>query len=134
MEIHISIIGILMILLSVIHVGFPQYFKWKVELNHLSLINRQMFLIHTLFLAVILLLMGLLCVICSHDIINTKLGNYLALGFAIFWGLRLIMQFFGYSSTLWRGKKFETGIHVLFSILWIYFTFTFSYIYWLGYY
>ena len=39
------------------------------------------------------------------------------IGLAIFWTVRLGVQFFGYSSVLWRGKTFETIVHILFSIL-----------------
>jgi hypothetical protein len=46
----------------------------------------------------------------------------IALGLALFWMIRLLLQFFGYSPEHWRGKKFETLIHVLFSMLWLYLT------------
>lgn len=66
--------------------------------------------------------MGLLCITSSHELVTTVLGNRISLGLAIFWGIRLGVQFFGYSVDLWKGKTFETTIHVIFSILWGYFT------------
>jgi hypothetical protein len=30
------------------------------------------------------------------------------------------VQLFGYSATLWKGKLFETVMHVLFTLLWAY--------------
>jgi hypothetical protein len=51
---------------------------------------------------------------------TTALGKRISLGLGIFWATRLFIQFFGYSSSLWRGKTLETTIHVLFSVLWIY--------------
>ena len=41
-------------------------------------------------------------------------------GMAIFWFLRLLVQFFGYSSELWRGKRRETIIHRVFAMVWLY--------------
>lgn len=120
MEIHYKIIGILLILLAGLHLIFPGYFKWKEELGGLSLVNRQMMVIHTFFIALMLLLMGLLCLTASADLIHTKLGKTIALGFGIFWAIRLYIQFFGYSSALWKGKKFETAVHIFFSFLWVY--------------
>ncbi|RED48817.1 hypothetical protein DFQ02_103147 [Seonamhaeicola aphaedonensis] len=129
MQIHLKIIGSLLIVLSLIHIIFPKYFKWKEELNSLSLMNRQMTYIHTLFIAVTVLLMGVLCLTSTDDLIKTELGNKIALGLGVFWTLRLFIQFFGYSSKLWKGKVFETVVHVLFSILWVYISFVFLWIY-----
>ena len=122
MELQLKIIGGLLIGLALLHIPFPRRFQWKSELSSLSLLNREMMYVHTLFIALTILLMGALCLFCAGDLINTTLGNRVCLGLAIFWGTRLAVQFFGYSSELWRGKKFETVVHVIFSIFWIYFT------------
>ena len=86
----------------------------------MSLINRQMFYIHSYFIALTLLLMGILCLTSAADLLNTNLGKRICLGLGIFWLIRLVIQFVGYSSKLWRGKRFETGMHILFSLFWIY--------------
>ena len=122
MEIHFKIIGILLIALALVHMVFPRYFNWDKELKSLSLINRQMMTIHTLFIALIVLLMGLLCLTSSNELIETNLGKKISLGLGLFWTVRLIIQFFGYSSKLWKGKKFETFIHIIFSLVWTYLT------------
>ncbi len=122
MHLHLKTIGILMIALALIHVVFPKYFNWDKELKSLSLVNRQMMTIHTFFIALIVFLMGLLCVTSSNELIETTLGRKLLLGLGIFWTIRLVIQFFGYSSELWKGKTFETVIHILFSLLWVYFS------------
>ena len=116
-------------LLALIHVGFPRYFKWKEELSKLSLINKQMMEVHTFFLALTVFLMGLLCVLSTQDLIHTDLGKTISLGFSIFWLIRLYFQFFVYSSELWKGNKLETSIHILFSFFWAYLSLIFGYIY-----
>lgn len=120
MEIHFKIIGGLLLFLSVIHVYFPAYFNWRTELASISLINRQMMTVHTFFIALIVFFMGLLCLLFSTDLMQTRLGKMISLGLGIFWAIRLFFQFFVYSSELWKGKKFETRMHILFSILWLY--------------
>ncbi|WP_309640839.1 hypothetical protein [Flavobacterium sp.] len=120
MDIHLKIIGVLLILLALIHSIFPKYFNWNEELQPLSLINRQMMTVHTFFIALTVLLMGILCLTCSNELIETNFGKKIALGLGIFWTTRLLIQFFGYSSDLWKGKKLETIIHIIFSILWLY--------------
>ena len=125
MELHLKITGIGLIVLALIHVIFPKYFNWKQDLSSVSLINRQVMYVHTFFIALVVLLMGLLCLTSSQEIVATPLGKKIALGLGIFWLCRLFIQFFGYSSELWRGKTFETIIHILFSLLWIYLSFVF---------
>lgn len=125
MEIHYKIIGVILIVLSLIHIIFPKYFNWEKELSTLSLINRQMAYVHTFFIAFVILLMGLLCLTSSQEITQTDFGKKIALALGCFWALRLFVQFFGYSSELWKGKKFETSVHVFFSLLWAYLSFIF---------
>jgi hypothetical protein len=129
MEIQLKIIGALLILLALIHFIFPKYFHWDKELSSLSLVNRQMMQIHTLFIALTLLLMGILCINSSNELITTNLGKRVSLGFGIFWGIRFFIQFIGYSKKLWIGKTFETLVHIFFSLLWAYLTWTFFKIY-----
>lgn len=119
---HLEIIGFLLILLALLHVIFPRYFKWRVELSSISHINRQMMYIHTFFIALGVFLMGLLCLTASNELTTTAFGRRISFGLGIFWFTRLLIQFFGYSSLLWRGKKFETTVHVLFIVLWTYFS------------
>ena len=122
MDLHLKIIGVLLILLALLHFSFPGYFKWKQELIGLSLINRQLMYIHSLFIALIIFLIGFLCLTSSNELLNTNLGKKVLLGLGLFWAARLWVQFFGYSPKIWKGKLFETSIHILFSGLWTYFS------------
>jgi hypothetical protein len=125
MYIQLIITGVLLIALALVHFIFPSYFNWKKELPLISLVNRQLMTIHTFFIALTVLLMGLLCLVATDDLINTRLGKVITTGLAIFWTIRLIIQFFGYSPKLWKGKTFETIVHVFFVFLWIYLSFIF---------
>src|SRR4051812_4759960 len=125
MEIHFRLIGYLFIVLALSHIVFPRYFNWKQELNKLSLVNRQIMLVHSFFIALMVFLIGLLCLTSAHELITTPLGKRISLGLGIFWGARLLIQFIGYSSKLWKGKLFETGVHVVFAILWTYISMVF---------
>ena len=120
MEIHFKIIGVLLMLLGLIHVIFPKYFDWKNQLKSLSLMNRQMMLVHTFFIALTVFMMGLLCFTSHEELMNTALGKSISLGLAFFWSIRLVLQLFGYSPELWKGKTFETIVHILSTIFWIY--------------
>jgi len=130
METQLKLIGGLLVVLALLHAGFPRYFNWAGELQPLSLINRQMVYVHTLFIALMVLLMGLLCIGCAAELIGTPLGRKVALGLGLFWLTRLLVQFFGYSPTLWRGKRFETIMHLSFSLFWVYLSTVFFWVYW----
>lgn len=132
METHLKIIGALLVMLAAIHVIFPRYFNWEKETRSLSLINRQMMYVHTFFIAFVVALMGLLCLTASEDLTTTELGKKVTLGLGLFWTVRLCIQFFGYSPKLWRGKTFETTVHIVFSMLWAYFSGVFLWVYWCG--
>lgn len=120
MELHLKIIGTALILLSLVHTVFPRYLQWDKELAQLSLINRQIMKVHTFFIALGVLLMGVLCVTSASELIETNLGRNISLGLGFFWSCRLAIQLFGYSSKLWRGKTFETVVHIFFTGFWIY--------------
>ena len=128
MALYLNLIGAAMIVLALIHAIFPKYFEWKKDLASLTLINHEMMKIHTFFIALVLLLMGMLCVTCAVELTNTPLGRRVSLGIGIFWGARFFVQLFGYSAELWRGKRFETVVHILFLITWSYFTTVFLWV------
>jgi len=125
MELHLKIIGCFLISLALLHFFFPRYFNWKQELTSLSIINRQMMYVHSFFIALVIFLMGLLCITSSNDLLHTSLGKRVSLGLGIFWAMRLIIQLFVYSPKNWKGKTFETIIHSLFVVLWTYLSIVF---------
>ena len=125
MEIHLKIVGSFLIALSLMHIIIPKYFKWEQELTSLSVITKQILYVHTFFIAFIVFLMGLLCLNYSHELVYDSFGRIISLGLFGFWFTRLIFQFFVYSPKVWRGKKFETVMHVIFSVGWLYFTMVF---------
>lgn len=120
MAVHLKITGVVLIALAFIHLFFPRYFNWSETLKPLNLFNRQMMLVHVFFIALTVFMMGLLCTMHTEDLVTTAMGKTISLGLGVFWTIRLLIQFFGYASALWRGKLFETTVHVVFSLLWMY--------------
>lgn len=122
MEIHFKIAGVLLMILALLHFYFPKYFSWKQELGKISLINRQIMYVHSFFIAFAVFLIGLLAFTSAGELMQTALGRRISLGIGIFWGARFIIQFFGYSSKLWKGKAFETTVHIVMAVFWAYLT------------
>lgn len=109
-------------ILASLHFYFPKYFSWKQELGKISLINRQIMYVHSFFIAFAVFLIGLLAFTSAGELVQTALGKRISFGIGIFWGTRLIIQFFGYSSELWKGKAFETTVHIMAAVFWAYLT------------
>ena len=125
MELYLKIAGLFLVVLASAHVVFPKYFNWKQELSFLSAVNRQMMYVHSFFIAFGILLMGILCLTSAAQLVETTLGRRISLGLGLIWTARWGIQFFGYSSTLWKGKTFETVMHILLAILWTYLSIVF---------
>ena len=125
MIILIQISGIIMLLISILHCGCPRYFNWKISLSKLDLLHRQIYIVHTFFIGLIVFLMGILCISLPTELQNTQLGKYISFGFGIFWFIRLIFQHFVYSSQPWKGQRFQTVMHIIFSVLWLFLSFVF---------
>lgn len=131
LELHLKLAGMLLILLGLSHVFFAQRFQWKEELERLSLLNRQIFYVHAFFIALIVVLFGALALFYTETLIEkTALARVVLGGILIFWTCRLWIQFFGYDASLWKGDRFNTVVHVLFSLLWTYFIGVFGWVLW----
>lgn len=128
---HLKMVGLLQLLLAFAHLFFPRRFAWREELARLSLLNRQMFLVHCFFIVLTLVLFGVLSLGFTGLLMErTPLAKVVLTGLCVFWLARLVVQFFVYDSKLWRGNRFNTMAHVLFSLLWGYYTVTYVWALW----
>jgi hypothetical protein len=121
--VHLRIVGCMLLALAGMHVFLPGRLNWNEELRHVSLLNRQIFLVHTFFIALVLTMMGVLSLFCGGLLLaGSPLSHVVLGGLALFWITRLVVQWFVYDKTLWRGDRFNTRVHLLFSALWAYFS------------
>jgi hypothetical protein len=124
---NLRVTGVLMAGLAVLNIFVPRRFKWREELALVSPLNRQIFQVHMIFLIVTLTLFAALLLTSADALVEpSRLSRAMLLGLTCFWGLRLLMQWFYYSPSHWRGHRFNTIMHVMFSGLWIYFTGVFA--------
>ena len=121
-----------MLALSALHLIFPRRFQWEKDLSQLTLLNRQIFYVHTFFICVVLVMMAALSLWGTQALLQpTPLGGWVAAGFSLFWQLRLLVQHFVYDSSLWRGKPLETFVHIAFTGLWSYFSLIYAWLAWI---
>lgn len=123
--------GAILLALCFLHLAFPRRFDWRRDLSQLTLLNRQMFYVHTFFVCLTVGMMGLLCLLWPHELARpSPLGKLVAAGLTLFWQVRLVVQIWVYDSSLWRGKRFETTVHGVFLGLWSYLSLLFGWVLW----
>lgn len=125
--VHLRVAGVLLALLVIVHAFVPGRLRWREELPRLSLVNRQIFEVHTLFIVLVLALSSMLLLTSSEALLApSRLSRAMLSGLTVFWGLRMLMQWFYYSPAVWRGNRLNTIVHCTFSGIWVYLTATFG--------
>jgi len=131
--VHLEAGGLAMASLVVLNLFVPSRFHWREELSRLSLVNRQIFQVHTIFLVLVLGLFSALLLTCASALLEpTRLSRAILVGLTIFWALRMVVQWCFYSPTLWHGHRFNTVVHYVFSALWVYLTGVFAAALWMN--
>jgi hypothetical protein len=119
LAILVRIAGVGLLFLSAAHIPIGRELRWREDASRLTPTNQAVFHVHTIFICLVIVLMGLPCMMDPQVLIEpTRAGAWLAWSFAGFWAVRLYCQFFVYSSALWRGKRRETIVHYVFTALW----------------
>ena len=115
----LRLVGAGLIALAVLHVPIARHLRWREDTARLSPVNRDIFHVHNFFICLVLVAMGLPCLIEPSLLLDrSRPGAWGAWTLAAFWAARLWCQWFVYRRQLWRGKKFETAMHWLFTAIW----------------
>lgn len=127
---HLKFLGLLLIGLALFHIFLPRRFGWIEELRKVELLTRQIFYVHMFFIALMVGLMGILALFYAEELVRpSTLGKAISGGLTLFWGIRVVCQLFVYDKALWLGKRFETSMHALFTLLWLYLTVVFGWVF-----
>jgi hypothetical protein len=130
---HLHIVGALLAALAVVNLFVPRRFRWREEMAALSLLNRQVFQAHNVFVILTIVLCSALLLTSADTLLEpTRLSRAVLIGLTIFWGLRMLMQWLFYSPRIWRGDRFNTAMHCVFSVAWVYMTATFATALWIN--
>ena len=125
--VHLKVVGALLVTLALANTQLDRYFKWKTELAQVSLLTRQIFQVHGFFIVLVVGMMGVCSLFYTDALLASgALSRIVLAGLVVFWLARLAIQFFVYDPAIWRGRRFYTAMHVVFSILWIYVALTYS--------
>jgi hypothetical protein len=127
LQIHLQIVGSLLVLLGLSHALMDRYFGWGKELAGISLLTRQIFYVHTFFIALGVVLGGVVSLAFPTELLRpAPLNRAILASMSFFWLCRLLAQFFVYDGAIWRGNPARTRMHIAFSLLWCYVTAIYS--------
>ena len=116
-----------LILLALLHIPIGRQLRWSEDSRNLTPVNAAIFHVHTFFICLVLVLMGLPCLLEPAVFLTpTHAGAWVSWSFAAFWAIRLYFQWFVYAADLWRGKRLETWMHAGFTLVWTALTALFS--------
>lgn len=115
----LRVAGAGLILLAIVHIPIGRHLKWREDVAKLTPVNASIFHVHTFFICLVLVMMGLPCLLDPSIFLEkSRAGAWLAWSFSAFWFIRLYVQWFVYQADLWRGKRMETIVHWWFTFVW----------------
>lgn len=128
---HVRVVGMLLLALAALNLFLPKRFHWQSELEKVSLLTRQVFQVHYLFIVLSLVLMGVLSLVFTEALLEPgQLARVVLAGLTLFWVTRFLVQWIVYDRALWWGRRFETLMHVVFTCLWCYFSLIYGIAWW----
>jgi hypothetical protein len=126
-ELQLRLVGALLLGVAALGVAVHRHFGWGDEIQRLTLLTRQVFLIHSAFVTLVLAMLGAMLLTVAPALLEPgPLPRAVLIGLIVMWTARLLAQWFFYDPSLWRGDRFRTFMHVLFSVLYAYFVATFA--------
>jgi hypothetical protein len=115
----LRVAGAGLVLLALAHIPMSRELRWREEATRMSAQNESIFHVHTFFVCVMLAVMGARALFAPEIFIEPgTAAAWLSWTYALVWALRLYVQWFVFPQALWRGKRFETAMHVLFTVIW----------------
>lgn len=90
---HLTLAGLILLGLGVVHVGLPRVLHWEHELAGASLLNRQVSYVHCFFIGMVCTLWGLLPLTAGAALLRPDpVTRVVLVGAVGFWGSRLVIQ------------------------------------------
>ncbi len=93
----------------------PKVLNWKMSLDGLDDLSRQLVWVHGVFIVLVIIGFGLISVLLASELASgTPLARGICLFIAIFWGARLVVQFFVFDAKPYLKTTFlKVGYHGL---------------------
>jgi hypothetical protein len=116
LELFLRIVAVAQFSLVIANLFIARILGWKPEIERMSLLVREVFIIHSWFITITLAIWTVLTWRFAHEMAHapTELSRWLCWAMAGFWGIRCVAQWLHYSPSHWRGIPSRTFFHWLF--------------------
>ncbi len=102
----IQVAGAVHLILAAGNLVLPRKLEYRANLAKVPPIIRQIFVVHSVYIVLVLLLFGSLCLFFAPDLAGgSSLGRFLSGCLAAFWLFRLPLQWFYYDGSLRREHR-----------------------------
>ncbi|MCW1921092.1 hypothetical protein OKA05_00915 [Luteolibacter arcticus] len=116
-----------LIVLAFLHLPMGRRLLWKEDAARMSVLNAAVFHVHTFFICLAVLLMGVPCLLDPGVLLEkSRAGLWGSWSLCLFWLCRLWCQWFVYLPSWWKGLRFETAMHWVFTGIWLFLTVLFG--------
>jgi hypothetical protein len=106
--------GVLQLLIACANFFLPKQLAYSENLSRVSPIVRQIFIVHSLYIVLVLVAFAVLCFQFAPELAGaTGMGRFLSSLLAVFWLLRAVIQIFYYDPEV---KAKNPAAHVGFSL------------------
>ena len=102
----IQLAGIILLCITLANFFAPKKMRWTVNLEKTEPVFRQVFIIHCVFLLACVVAMALICLLKPYWLLIDGLGQAVTGFIALFWGARVLVQFFYYEKSIKRQFPF----------------------------
>ena len=119
----VQLAGGLQLMTAIANFFLPRILQYRENLAKVSPIIREIFTIHALYIVLVLIGFGLVCLLFPQELCGASpLGRFLCGFLAIFWGLRVLIQCLYYNRAV---KKEHPWGALLFGSVFLYLALTF---------
>ena len=113
-ETGLLLAGVGQCILALLNLNIIRILDWKSDVERMPLLVREVFLIHTWFISITLMIFSVLTCRFAHEMAfgNEPVCRWLTCAIGLFWAIRATLQVAYYSSSHWRGIPSRTAVHI----------------------
>ena len=122
LPLNLTIAGVLLLGMGILHVALPGVLQWNRELAGASPLNREVSYVHCFFIGLACLLWGLLPLTAGRSLLQpSPVARLVLIGAVVFWASRLAIQLLVFNRHA-RESPSWCALSIVGTGLWLYLT------------
>jgi hypothetical protein len=130
LEYWIQMAGLVQLVIAAANLVIPRILEYRENIGRMSLMVRQIFIVHAAYIVAVLVFQGVLCWLYAADLASGRgMGQFVSAYLAVFWLVRVGIQLLYYDPTV--RDRYRWG-DWLFLLLFLFLGFVFTAAAWGG--